>query len=80
MVLFEKNKFNWAHQRKLEKYEGLRDQCVRNGWLTKVFPIEIGCRGFITNSTSAFLTNLALCPSERKYIKKIQDKAVTASV
>ena len=72
--------FDWAHQRKLEKYEDLREQCVRNGWITNVFPIEVGCRGFIANSTSVFLTNLELPPSDkRKYMEKIQDKALTAS-
>ena len=50
-VPFEEN-FNWAHQCKLEKYEDLQEQCVRNGWITNIFPIEIGCRGFIANSTS----------------------------
>ena len=53
---------------------------VRNGWITNVFPIEVGCRGFIVNSTFVFLTNLGLPPSDkRKYIEKIQDKALTAS-
>ena len=78
-VSFEEN-FDWAHQHKLEKYEDLREQCVRNGWITNVFPIEVGCRGFIANSTSVFLTNLGLPPSDmRKYMEKIQDKALTAS-
>ena len=64
----------------ISKYKDLREQCVRNGWMTHVFSIEVGCRGFITNSTSAFLTNLGISPSDkRKYIKKIQDKALTAS-
>ena len=72
--------FNWAHQPKLEKYEDLREQCVRNGWITNVFPIEVGCRDFIANSTSVFLTNLGLPPSDkRKYMEKIQDRALTAS-
>ena len=78
-VPFEEN-FNWAHQRKLEKYEDLQEQCVRNGWITNVFPMEVRCRGFIVNSTFVFLTNLGLPPSDkRKYIEKIQDKALTAS-
>jgi len=78
-VPFEEN-LDWAHQRKLEKYEDLREQCVRNGWITNVFPIEVGCRGFITNSTSAFLSKLGLSPPDkRKYLKKIQEKALTAS-
>ena len=79
MVLFEEN-FDWAHQRKLEKYEDLRKQFVRNGWITNVFPIEVGCRGLIAKSTSIFLTILGLPPSDkRKYMEKIQDKALTAS-
>ena len=78
-VPYEEN-FDWAHQYKLEKYEDLQEQCVRNGWITNVFPIEVGCRGFIANSTSVFLTNLGLPPSDkRKYMEKIQDKALTAS-
>ena len=78
-VPFEEN-FDWAHQRKLGKYEDLREYCVRNGWITNVFPIEVGYRGFIANSTSVFLTNLGLPPSDkRKYMEKIQDKALTAS-
>ena len=64
-------KFRLAHQRKLKKYEDLREQCVRNGWITNVFPIEVGCHGFITNSTSVFLTNLGLSPPDKwKYLKK----------
>ena len=79
LLSFEEN-FDWAHQCKLEKYEDLQEQCVRNGWITNIFPIEVECRGFIANSTSVFLTNLGLPPSDkRKYIEKIQDKALTAS-
>ena len=57
MVLYEEN-FGWAHQHKLEKYEDLQEQCVRNGWITSVLPIEVGCSSFIANSTFSFLTNL----------------------
>ena len=79
-VPYEEN-FAWAHQRKLEKYEDLREQCVRNGWIMNVFPIEVRCRGFIANLTSVFLTNLGLPPPDkRKYMEKIQDEALTASV
>ena len=48
--------------------------------ITNVFPIEEGCKGFIVNSTSVFLTNLGLPPSDkRKYMEKIQDNALTTS-
>ena len=78
-VPFEEN-FGWAHQRKLEKYEDLREQCVINGWIKNVLPIDAGCRGFIANSTSVFLNNLGLPPSnKRKYMEKIQDKVLSAS-
>ena len=78
MVPFEEN-FDWAHQCKLEKIEDLWEQCVRNGWITNVFPIEVWSKRFIANSTSVFLTNLGLPPSDkRKYMEKIQDKALTA--
>ena len=78
-VPYEEN-FDWAHHRKLEKYEDLQEQCVRDDWITNIFPIEVGCRGFIDNSTSVFLTNFGLPPSDkRKYMEKIQDKALTAS-
>ena len=61
-------------------YEDLREQCVRNGWITNLFPIKVGCWGFITNSTSVFFSNLGILPSDkRKYMEKIQDKALTAS-
>ena len=49
-------------------------------WLDNKFPIKVRCRDFIANSTSVFLTNLGLPPSDkRKYMEKIQDKALTAS-
>ena len=42
-VPFEEN-FDWAHQRKLEKFEGLLEQYVRNGWITNVFPCQLNLR------------------------------------
>ena len=78
-VPFEEN-FDWAHQRKLEKYEDLKEQCLINGWAATVFPVEIGCRGVIANSAFAFLSNLGLLPSEKRiFIEEIQDKVLSAS-
>ena len=65
-IPFETN-IDWAHQRKLEKYEDLREQCTKNDW-----SLEIGCRGFISNATSTFLTKLGISPEKKsEYIKKI---------
>ena len=70
MVPFKEN-FNWAHQHKLEICEDLQEQCVRNGWITNVFPIEVRGQGFITNSTSVFLTDLGLSIRQKEInIKK----------
>ena len=50
-------------------------------YVSNVFPSEVGCQSYITNSTSVFLTNLGFPPSdERKYIKKFQDQTLSASV
>ena len=27
----------------IHKYEDLREQWVKNGWITNAFPIEVGC-------------------------------------
>ena len=70
MIPFEAN-IDWLHQQKLEKYENLRKQFIKNGWSTDILPLEIGCQGFISNSTSTFLTKLGLSPAKKwEYIKK----------
>ena len=63
-ITFETN-IDWAHQRKLEKYEDLREQCTKNDWSTDIFPLEIGCRGFISNATSTFLSKSDLHQQRR---------------
>ena len=79
-IPFETN-IDWAHQWKLEKYEDLREQCIKNGWSTDLYPLKIGCQGFILNATSKFLTKLELSQAKKREYneKKIQNKAVTAS-
>ena len=78
-ILFEVN-IDWAHQWKSGKFEDLRKQCIKNDRSIDIFPLEIGCRGFISNSISTFLTKIGLSPAKkREYIKKIQNKTITAS-
>ena len=67
-IIFEVN-IGWVHQRKLDKHKDLCEQCIKNGRSIDVFPLEIGCRGFISNSTSTFLPKLGLSPAKkREYI------------
>ena len=47
-IPFEIN-IDWAHQCQLEKYKDLREKCVKNGWSTDIYLLEIGCRGIISN-------------------------------
>ena len=63
MVSFEEN-IDWEYQHKLEKYEDLQEQWVKNSWTTDIFLIEVKCQGFIVNSTSAYLTKHNLSPVE----------------
>ena len=75
-IPFETN-FDWVHQWKSEKYEDLREQCTKNDWSTDIFLPEIGCRVFISNTTSTFLTKIRHSPAKmREYIYK---RSVTAS-
>ncbi len=49
-----------AYERKKEKYEELRLQCTERGWRAHCFPFEVSCRGFIAQSTIAFLRSLGI--------------------
>ena len=45
-----------AHERKKNRYETLRADCVEKGWICHVIPIEVGCRGFLGHSVILFLS------------------------
>lgn len=71
----------WAHERKLTKYEGLKNEIANNGWSVKVFAVEVGCRGFASRSLRSFLT--AIGGSNRKIksaLKECCEVAERASV
>ena len=80
MVPFEENT-DWAHPCKLENYEDLQKEYVRNNLMTNIFPAKVKCQGFIANLTSVYLTKLSLWRAEKKckYIKKLQDRTEVAS-
>ena len=44
-----------AHERKKNRYETLRADCVEKGWICHVIPIEVGCCGFLGHSVISFL-------------------------
>ena len=43
-----------ALERKKNRYETLRADCVEKGWICHVISIEVGCRGFLDHSVISF--------------------------
>ncbi len=69
-----------AYERKKAKYDPLRADCEDKGWSCQVFPIEIGCRGFIGRSTISFLTRLGVNNHKMRAVtKRLQTAAERAS-
>ena len=48
-----------AHERKKNRYETLRADCVEKGWICHVIPIEAGC-DFIGHSVFSFLSKIGI--------------------
>ena len=70
----------WAHERKATKYHDLKNQIEDNGWKCLVYPVEVGCRGFVGQSTVKFLNAIGVAPRIRQAtIRKLQETAETAS-
>lgn len=44
-----------ASERKKTKYSELATEAAQNGWKTKIFPVEVGCRGFVNTSMTSLL-------------------------
>ena len=69
-----------AYERKKLKYDALRDECVRKGWSCNVLPVEMGYRGYIGRSLSAYLRNIGLKGKTHKSTtKELEAAAETAS-
>ena len=49
-----------AHERKKNRYETLRADCVEKGWIWHVIPIEVGYRGFLGHSVTSFLSKIGI--------------------
>ena len=70
----------WAHEMKATKYHDLKNQIEDNGWKCRVYPVEVGCRGFVGQSTVKFLDAIGVAPCiKQATIRKLQETAETAS-
>ena len=58
-VRWEENREE-AHERKKNRYEILRADCVEKGYICHVIPIEVCCRGFIGHSVLSFLSKIGI--------------------
>lgn len=50
LTVCEESNMLSSHERKAKKYEELESVCFSNGWSASVWPVEVGCRGFASNS------------------------------
>ena len=60
-----------AHEKKRLKYTDLASKIGNRGWDTKIYPVEVGCRGFVATSTITLLRYLgiagrALCQATKE--------------
>ena len=66
----------WAHERKLLKYEDLKNEALDNGWKARVYAVEVGCRGFASRSLRGFFT--AIGCSNKKIKSAIEECCAAA--
>ena len=59
-----------SHERKMNKYDELKQMCQLQGWKCLVFPIEVGCRGFPATSVSSFARMIGLKPALKKTLMR----------
>ena len=63
-VSWEKN-CHAANERKTLKYADVMEECREKGWRVSLFPVEIGCRGFLAQSVLKLMTALGMVSSAR---------------
>ena len=49
-----------GHERKKNRYETVRADYVKKGWICLVIPIEVGCRRFLGYSVILFLSKIGI--------------------
>ncbi|CAC5417465.1 unnamed protein product [Mytilus coruscus] len=69
-----------AHERKLAKYQELVTDIQEKNWRTWYFPVEVGCRGFVSQTFWRALGSLGLTgPVRRSLVGKVGRQAEEAS-
>ena len=55
-----------AHERKMGKYQELVAEIQENNWRTWYFPVEVGCRGFVSQTFWRAMGSIGLMGSPRR--------------
>ncbi|KAL7877460.1 hypothetical protein SRHO_G00041030 [Serrasalmus rhombeus] len=69
-----------AYERKRLLYSDLTAQAEERGWTVLVCPVEVGCRGFVANSTIRLLKEVGIRgQAQRRTIKELATTAERSS-
>lgn len=69
-----------AFEHKKAKYADLAAECQETGWRTNIFPVEVGCRGFVGLSTTRLLRETGVTGGKlKKNRQRRQKKAASSS-
>ena len=69
-----------AQERKHLKYSELAAECQEAGWKAKVYPVEVGCRGFVSKAIVQLLRGAGMTGSNlRRAVKELGEEAENVS-
>ena len=69
-----------AFERKKDKYTELIAECREVGWTANIFPVEVGCRGFIGTSIQRLLRRMGVTgPKLKRAARDLAEEAERAS-
>ncbi|MGH0150588.1 UNVERIFIED_CONTAM: hypothetical protein FKN15_057368 [Acipenser sinensis] len=69
-----------VYERKKLGYAQLATEAEQRGWRVRVYPVEVGCRGFVAHSTTRFLRDVGFSGQElRRTVKNLSEAAERSS-
>ena len=69
-----------ASERKRLRYANLAAEAEGRGWNVKVWPVEVGCRGFVARSTTGLLKEVGIRgQAQRKAVKELSTASERSS-
>ncbi|MGH0136499.1 UNVERIFIED_CONTAM: hypothetical protein FKN15_007901 [Acipenser sinensis] len=64
-----------AYERKKLRYAQLAAEAEQQGWGFQVYPVEVGCQGFVAHSTTRFVRDIRFSGQELRHIVKNSEAA-----